>query len=222
MKKKLIVIGTGPFGEIAHEYFTHDSNYEVIAFSEERAYIKKKTLFNLPIVPLEDIESHYPPGENYSVFTALTYGKLNLVRTRLYLVAKDKGYKIASYISSRAFVWHNTEIGENCFIFEDNTIQPYVKIGNNNILWSGNHIGHHSTIGNNCFISSHVVISGLCTIGDNCFFGVNSTLANNLTIAEDCIIGAGAVIIKNTEKQGVYTGNPAKKHENSSLDITLR
>ena len=52
--------------------------------------------------------------------------------------------------------------GDNCFILEDNTVQPFVTIGNNVTLWSGNHIGHDSVIEDDCFISSHVVVSGTC------------------------------------------------------------
>ena len=77
----------------------------------------------------------------------------------------------ASYVSPRAFVWRNVKLGEHCFIFENNVLQPFVNIGDNVVLWSGNHIGHHSKIGDHCFVSSHVVVSGFCDIGANCFLG---------------------------------------------------
>ena len=208
-ESKIIIVGEGPFAEIAYEYFTHDTSYEVVAFSAEKDYIKKSTLFNKPVVEFEKIERSYPP-EKYKIFVAITYGQLNRLRTRLYKNSKKKGYQVVSYVSSRAFVWKNVEIGENCFIFEDNTIQPFVKIGNNVIFWSGNHIGHHSVIKDNCFISSHVVISGFCEVGENCFFGVNCTLGNNLKIAKDCVIGAGALILKDTEEGKSYRGLKSK------------
>jgi sugar O-acyltransferase (sialic acid O-acetyltransferase NeuD family) len=124
---------------------------------------------------------------------------MNALRTRLYVEAKQKGYASASYISSRAFVWRNCRIGEHCFIFENNVIQPFVKIGNNVILWSGNHIGHHSTIKDHCFISSHVVVSGFVEVGESCFLGVNSTVANNITIGDRSLIGASAVVLGDVE-----------------------
>jgi sugar O-acyltransferase (sialic acid O-acetyltransferase NeuD family) len=216
-KNKLIIIGDSAFAEIAYEYFTFDSNYEVVAFSVERAYIKRNELFGLPIIPFEDLETHFDPKE-HKVFVALTYAKLNSVRTRLCAEAKAKAFQLASYISSKAFVWKNVKVGENCFIFEANVIQPFAKIGDNVILWSGNHVGHHSEIKDNCFISSHVVISGFVQIGKNCFLGVNSSVANNLTIANDCVIGAGAVVIKDCEKGKVYVGNPARALEKSSYE----
>ncbi len=201
--KKLIIVGTGETGLIAYEYFQFDSEYEVMAFSINEKYIKDKELNNLPIVAFEILEESYPANE-YEVYVAISSGKLNRNRARVYSEVKEKGYKCASYISSQAFVWRNVEIGENCFIFEDNTLQPFVKIGNNVTLWSGNHIGHNSIIKDNCFISSHCVISGFCEIGENSFLGVNCTIENNTTIAKDNFIGAGALIQKNTNEKEFY------------------
>jgi len=201
--KRLVIIGDSAFAEVAYEYFTHDSEYEVVGFAVEAPYLKKTELFGLPIVSLDELRGHYSPAE-VEFFAALVYTQLNRLRTRLYATVKSMGYRPASYISSRAFVWKNAEIGEHCFIFEDNIVQPFVKIGNNVVLWSGNHIGHHSKINNNCFISSHVVISGFCEVGENSFLGVNATLANNLSIAGDNWIAPGVVLSKSTKHGALY------------------
>lgn len=205
--KKLIIIGDSAFAEIAYEYFTYDSEYEVVAFCVEGAFLKKKELMGLPIVAFEEVENLYNPSEHW-FYAAMVYTQLNRLRKRLYLAAKNKGYLPASYISSKSFVWRNVQLGEHCFIFEDNTIQPFVKIGDNVVLWSGNHIGHHSTVGSGCFIASHVVISGFCNIGQNCFIGVNATFANNLEIANDCLIGSAALVTKNVEEDMIVKGTP--------------
>jgi sugar O-acyltransferase (sialic acid O-acetyltransferase NeuD family) len=192
---KLVIVGNTGFAEIAYEYFTYDSEYEVVAFSVEQDFIRSEVLFGLPVVPFESLERHFPPS-HHRFFVAATYTQMNGLRRRLYETAKQKGYLPASYISSRAFVWRNCRIGEHCFIFEHNTIQPFVAIGDNVILWSGNHIGHHAKIGSHTFISSHVVISGYVEVGEECFFGVNSTVANNIRIGRRCLIGAGALVLR--------------------------
>jgi sugar O-acyltransferase (sialic acid O-acetyltransferase NeuD family) len=204
--RKIILLGDSAFAEVAYEYFTHDSPYEVVAFGVERAYLKRETLFGLPVVPFETLEQTYAPGE-HSFFAATVYTQLNRLRTRLYVAARAKGYAPASYVSPRAFVWPNVRLGEHCFIFENNVVQPFVTLGANTILWSGNHIGHHSTIGDHCFISSHVVISGHCEVGESCFFGVNCAIGDNVKIARDCVIGAGAVVVKHTEPGKIYRGD---------------
>jgi len=201
--KKLVIVGSGETGLIAYEYFQFDSNYEVVAFSVNEQYITETTINELPVIPFEALEEKYNSNE-YEIYVAISSGKLNRNRTKVYNEVKAKGYKCASYISSKAFVWRNVEIGENCFIFEDNTLQPFVKIGNNVTLWSGNHIGHNSIIKDNCFISSHCVISGFCEVGENSFLGVNCTIENNLKIAKDNFIGAGSLIQKDTNEKDFY------------------
>jgi sugar O-acyltransferase (sialic acid O-acetyltransferase NeuD family) len=201
--KKLVIVGDSAFAEIAHEYFDADSDYEVVGFSVERDYLKREEMRGLPVVAFEELETRFDPATHY-VYVATVYTQLNRLRTRLASAAKDKGFQLASYISSRAFVWRNVELGEHCFIFEDNTVQPFVRIGNNVVLWSGNHIGHHSVVRDNCFISSHVVISGFCDIGENSFLGVNATLANNIAIGKDNWIGPNTAIMKDTEEGTLF------------------
>ncbi len=216
--KKLIIIGTGEFGQIAYEYFSYDSDYEVVGFAVEEKYMKEETLYNLPVVAFEKIADFYPP-ERFYVFVAITYPKLNRVRTRIYKSCKEMGYTCATYISSKAFVWNNVIIGENSFIFEDNTIQFRSQIGSNVILWSGNHVGHGSIIEDNCWITSHDVISGFCHIGKNCFIGVNVSIGDRVTIADDIVLGAGSVTVKNLLQKGqVYWGSPAKPAPKTSYE----
>lgn len=191
--KKLVIFGIEDYAHIVYEYFTHDSEYEVVAFTVHRAYLKEKELFGLPVVAFEDIETLYPPGM-HEIHVAIVYGNLNRLRARICAEAKTKGYRLASYISSRCFCWHNVKIGEHCFIFEDNTIQPFVTIGDNVIFWSGNHIGHHSDIGSHVFITSHVVVSGWCKVGDYSFLGVNATMANNTTLGGECWVMPNAIL----------------------------
>ncbi len=193
--KKIVIFGDREFAEIAYEYFTHDSSYEVVAFTVENDFLTKNTVCGLPVVPFENITSLYPPTE-VSLYIAIVYDKLNRTREKFFNAGKEKGYKLASYVSSRSFLWHNVKVGENCFIFEDNTIQPFVEIKDNVVLWSGNHIGHGSTIHPNCFISSHVVISGACQIGSNCFLGVNSTIGNHVSIGKNSWVSSGAIITR--------------------------
>lgn len=195
--KKLVIVGDTAFAEIAREYFDADSAYRVVAHAVEKPYLKRDELHGLPVVEFETLERHFSPAD-HEVYVAATYTQLNRLRTRLARSAKERGYTLASYVSSRAFVWRNVHLGEHVFIFEDNTVQPFVTIGNNVVLWSGNHIGHHSIVRDNVFISSHVVISGFCDIGANSFLGVNATIANNVTLGEDNWLGPNTAIMKNT------------------------
>lgn len=200
---KIIIFGGGETGILAYEYFSHDSDYTVVAFAMDKEYIAENETHGIPVIDLEEAASKYPI-ENYKGFVAASSTKLNRVRRDLYNRVKAIGYELVSYVSSNAFVWHNVEIGDNCFILENNTLQPFTKVGNNVTLWSGNHIGHRTVIKDHCFVSSHCVVSGYCEIGESCFLGVNCTLEDQVKIAADNFIGAAALIQKNTEVNSFY------------------
>lgn len=210
MKKQLVIFGSSDIGELAYYYFSTDSNYEVVAFTLDENYIKDSEFCGLPVIPFEDIDKKYPP-DSYDFFIALGYSKLNAVRREKFFAAKAVGYKLVSFISSRATVLNEGRIGENCFIFEGNTIQPFVTIGNNVTLWSGNHIGHHSIIHDHTFITSHVVVSGGVEIGEQCFIGVNATLRDHIKVGDRCVIGAGALLLADAELEGVYLGSATER-----------
>jgi len=210
MKKKLVIFGTNELAELSHYYFNNDSNYDVIAFCLDQQFIADSKFLGLPVVPFEDILELYPPNK-YSLFISLSYSKLNKLRKDKYLTAKYLGYNLPSYISSRASLLTQNPVGENCFILEDNTIQPFVKVGNNVTLWSGNHIGHHSLIKDHTFISSHVVISGGVEIGEQCFIGVNATLRDHIKVGARSVIGAGTLILNDVDPEGVYIGKSTER-----------
>jgi sugar O-acyltransferase (sialic acid O-acetyltransferase NeuD family) len=216
---KVVIFGTASFAELVHEYLARDGGYDVVAFTVHRANIGEAAFRGLPVVPFEEVERLYPPA-SHQMFVAVGYRKVNQVRAGIYDEAKAKGYRLLTYVSPRCTNMA-ASIGDNCFVFEDNTLQPLVTIGNNVILWSGNHIGHHSTIGDHCYVTSHVVVSGHCTIEPYCFLGVNATLRDSITIAESCVIGAGALIMKDTSPKQVYLGERTKPFAKSSDDINL-
>jgi sugar O-acyltransferase (sialic acid O-acetyltransferase NeuD family) len=209
VRNELVIVGSGEFAEIAYEYFTHDSPYTVVAFSVEKEFLTKTSLYDLPVVPLEELADTYPAAQ-FSVFVAVTYTKLNTVRERLFCDLKAQGYLFARYVSSRAFVWHNVTFGDNVFIFENNVVQHQSVLGDNVILWSGNHIGHRSVIEDHCYLASHVVVSGYCRIGANSFVGVNATFADHVTVGRDCLIGAGALILSDVPEDTIVPGTASK------------
>jgi sugar O-acyltransferase (sialic acid O-acetyltransferase NeuD family) len=206
---KLVIFGAGDIARLAHFYFTTDSSHEVVGFVVDRAFRSADEFLGLSLRDAEDVVQTYPPSDHL-MFVALSYAKMNGVRAEKYAAMKQAGYRLASYVSSRCSYLAQTPPGENCFILEDNTVQPFATIGNNVTLWSGNHIGHDTTIEDHCFITSHVVISGNVRVGSRSFIGVNATLRNSITIAPQTLIGAGAIIMKDTVDKGVYMPERAK------------
>jgi sugar O-acyltransferase (sialic acid O-acetyltransferase NeuD family) len=216
---EIVVFGLGDFARIARIYLAEDSEYEVLAFTANERYVQSDQLDGLPVVPFESLpETHAP--DRYSMFVAIGFSGVNQARREVYEQCRDLGYELISYVNSAATYWGELELGANCFVFEENVIQPNVRIGNNVILWSGNHIGHDSTIEDHVFIASHAVISGNVTIGESSFVGVNATFRDGITVAPRCVIGAGALIMKDTIEGGVYSVRGTEPLEKKSWELT--
>jgi len=207
---RIVVFGAGETANLAYEYFTFDSPCEVVAFAVDAAFKKEDAFRGLPVIAAEDAVRLFPPTD-FKAFVAVASGELNYQRARLFRRVKSMGYQLVSYVSSRAFVWRNVKIGENCFIMENNVLQPFTLIGDNVVMWSGNHVGHQTKIGDHCFLTSHVVISGFCEIGHNTFIGVNSCVADRVSVGSDNFVAMGTAINKSTGDDEVYRGNPAMR-----------
>lgn len=219
---KVIIFGLKDFASLAHFYLKHDSEHQVVAFTVNKEYLPDPPIFEeLPVVAFEDVQNVYDPSR-FHLFAPMSHRKMNKVREAIYYQIKAKGYYLITYISSKATLFPGAEIGDNCFILEDNTIQPLTRIGSNVMMWSGNHIGHHGEIKDHVLFTSHVVLSGHCIVEPYCVFGVNSTIRDFTHLAEGSFIAMGACVTRNTEPWGVYKGIPAQKGSQPSSDLDVR
>jgi len=211
---KVVLFGYTEMARMTYFYLRHDSAHDVVAFTADRSRIAEETLFGLPIVPFEDVQLLYPPSD-YAMAVPITFGKLNKVRAAKYYEAKAKGYELISYVSSRAATWPGLVTGDNCFIFENSVVGPYVTIGSDVII-AGSFISHDAVIGDHCFLAAQAVVLGSVTIGAYSMLGANSTCRDGITIGSGCIIGAGATMTRSAPDRGVYVSRPAERLAKSS------
>ena len=216
----VVIFGAGDIARLAHFYFSTDSPHRVVAFTVDPEYCTAEGFDGLPLVPFDRIDQVYPP-DSHAMFVAVSYARMNQVRAEKYAAARSRGYALVSYISSRCSYLPRQPPGDNCFILEDNTVQPFVRIGSNVTLWSGNHIGHDSVVDDHVFVSSHVVVSGHVRIGAYSFLGVNATLRNGITIAPRTLIGAGATVLADTAEGSVHVARPATRLDKTSDAVDL-
>jgi sugar O-acyltransferase (sialic acid O-acetyltransferase NeuD family) len=208
---KVVIFGTGKIADEAYFYLTNDSPHEIVAFTVDKSYLNQSEKLGLPVVPFEDVQNIYAP-DRFRMFVAVGYQDLNQLRARKYEQAKQKGYELISYVSSRASNIGNIEVGDNCFVLEFAVLQPCATVGNDVFIWSSNHIGHHATIADHCYIAGNVVVSGHTKIEPYCFIGVNATIGHEITIGRSSLIGAGTLITKNVEAGSVYIEPDTQKY----------
>jgi sugar O-acyltransferase (sialic acid O-acetyltransferase NeuD family) len=203
--RSLVIFGSAEMAVMARFYFENDTQYHVAAFTVDDAFVDRDSVEGRPLVAWSEALRRFPPGD-CDMHVALSYRGLNRRRQAKFEMAKQAGYRLVSYVCSKSVTWPDLSIGENCFILENQTIQPTVKIGANVMLWSGNHIGHGSTIGDHTYLASHVVISGHCRIGQRCFFGVNATVRDFVVIGDDSFIAMDASVTRDVPQGAVVLG----------------
>ena len=206
--ENLIIFGTREIAALARYYFENDSDRRVLAFTVDDAFVDEDSFEGLPVVPFSEAVTRFSPTAN-AMHVALSYQGLNKLREEKYRQAVAAGYELASYICSKSATWPDISVGDNCFVLENQTIQPTAKIGNNVMIWSGNHIGHGSVIHDHVYIASHVCISGHCDIGERSFLGVNATLKDFTRVGSDCFVAMDASISSDLPDGAVALGSGA-------------
>lgn len=210
MAEPLLIFGTGTLAEIAAYYLAHDGGYEVCGHTDLPEFLGADTANRLgrPVVAWPDARDSFPP-DRFAAFVAVGYRKTNTIRRQRFDEVAAAGYRLATYVSPRA-INHAETIGANCFILEQNVLQPFTRIGDNVTMWSGNHLGHHSVVEDNCFITSQVVISGKCRIGANSFLGVNACIRDGVAIGPKSVVGAGSIVMKDCPERSVFAPTPTE------------
>jgi len=220
--KKLVIYGSGSFAKLMHYYFSIDSQYEVVAFTVNNSFLIGNAYCGLPLVTFEKIEDVYP-ATDFLMFVAIGYKNMRN-RKILFENAKNKGYKLVNYISSKAIIYPNLSIGENNVVMADVNIEPFVSVSKNNIFWSKTLICHDGCIGNHNYFAPNSIVSGNVIIEDLCFFGTKCSIIDNLTIRNESFLVAGSVLLKDTKPHTRYFGNPAKPfsktHEDRGIVIS--
>lgn len=214
----VVIFGLGPFASLAWYVLSHDSPHRVVGFTADRPYCAEPRLHDLPVVPFDSLETEFPAGQ-VGLLLAIGAGQVNRLRTQRYLDAKARGYRFASYVSARAMVWPDLQVGEGCMLFEGCMVHPFASIGSNCILRSGSHVSHHSRVGDHTFLAAHAVVAGGASVGRRCFLGVHSTVRDRVTVADRCLVAAGAVVVGDTVENGVYMGVPARRQPTPAEDL---
>jgi len=215
----VVLFGADTFSSLAWYCLSHDSPYRVVGFTVDQAYLDAPTHHGLPVLPFERLEEHFAPGQ-VRLLIPLGYHAINGLRRARYEQARARGYGFISYVSSRASTWPDLQVGQNCLVYEHAIIQPFARIGDNVIIRSGAHISHHCQVADHAFVAAGATLGGNVRIGAQAFIGVGAVLRDGLAIGERSFIGAGAVVVADTEADGVYVGNPARKAARSALEVT--
>lgn len=104
----------------------------------------------------------------------------------------------------------SVKMGKGNVIGANTLIACNVEIGDFNLMNWYDQLGHEDKLGSYNVVMPNVNISGGVEAGDGNFFGVKSTILQYQKIGNNTTIGACSVILKDTEDNATYYGNPAR------------
>jgi len=199
-----VIFGAGQIAEVAKVYMDAHSPDRIVGFTVDAGFRHSDTFQGLPLAAWDQLEQSFPPG-SVKLLGPLSYRRLNALRRERHIEGKRRGYEFTSFIHPASHIY-TRDIGENCFILENNVIQPFAHIGVGVMMWSGNHVGHHSDIGDFCFLASHVGLGSGVRLGERCFLGGKVGVETGVQIGAACFLGGGAIVKRNLPDESVVPG----------------
>jgi sugar O-acyltransferase (sialic acid O-acetyltransferase NeuD family) len=207
---KIVVFGAGKIAEVVHGLLCEDPSYSIAGFTCDREFMPGNEKQGLPVVAFEEVETRFPPA-TFAMIVAVGYQEVNTLRADRCRQAREKGYRLASWISPRAHVPKSCVVGANCVVMDGASLQPEARLGEDVFVWSGAVVGHHATIGDHCWLASNCTVSSTAVIEPFCFVGVNAAIGHAITIGARSIIGAATVITRDTAPDGVYIARDTER-----------
>ncbi len=208
-KSDLVLFGSAQMADLMTVYLQHFSDYNIVGYTVDRAYCSDgETSNGRPLVPSDELEIHFKPGE-VKLMGPVNYKGPNKLRRDRYYDGRARGYAYGSFIHPGASVMTD-KIGDHVIIMEQTVIEPFVELGDNVIVWSNSHVGHHTKVGNHTFMSSYVGISGGVTIGEECYLAGQVGIANGVSIGDRCALMNSAGIMDNLPDDTLALGQKAE------------
>jgi sugar O-acyltransferase (sialic acid O-acetyltransferase NeuD family) len=201
--RRIVMFGTGTGAETARRYFERDSPYQIVGYVVDREFLAAPAFNGLPVVAVDQAVASFPPDE-VEAFVPLGSSRMNMLRTEKYQLMKSLGYRFVSYVHASNQFDGRCDIGENCFILENQSVNFDAVIGNNVVIWSGCQIGDRSRISDHAFLAAHVVLNGDVSIGEYAYLGSNCNISNGVRVGRQSFIGANALITQDTVERAVH------------------
>jgi len=202
MKRKLYIFGTKNFGELSHYYFSTDSNYEVVGFTLDAAYMGESSFLGLPVIPYEELRKS-ASREDTDIFVAIGIADINELRAKKFLEVQNDGFRLASFLSTKSHVPDDFVLHPNTMVMDHVATHPHIRVGCNSIIWSNTRMAWRSAVGDHAWVTS-AVLGETSFVGDYSFIGISATIGPFVQVGKRNLIGAGAMILEDTADNAIY------------------
>jgi len=203
-RDKLILIGAGGHSRSCVDAIEQEGKYAIAGIVGLNQEVGTK-LFGYEVLATDsgmgELAKQFP-------FALVAAGQISSpeVRIRLYIQAKDAGFKLATVIAPTAFVSIHAKVSAGTIVMQGAIINAGSIIGSNCIINSRALIEHDSLISDHCHISTGVILNGNTTIGAGSFIGSGAIIKEGVTIGSGSLVGMGLSLRHNLSENSKYLG----------------
>jgi sugar O-acyltransferase (sialic acid O-acetyltransferase NeuD family) len=203
-RRKLAILGAGPFAEEIADLVSATNEYEPVAFVEgidrERC---RSPLRGLPVVWIDDVGQLAASCQ--AVCAVGTPKREGFIHQAL-----AHGLRFGTLVHPSACVSATATLGAGTIVSAATVIAAYASIGQHVIVNRGCLIGHHTAIGDFATISPGANIAGGARIGDRCYVGMGAIVVDGVVVGSGAMVGAGAVVTRDVPERVLVMGAPAR------------
>ena len=213
--KPIVLFGAGKIAEVFSACIERDEAFDIAGYTCDAAYVDETSFRGKPLLPFEEAADAFPPDQT-DMLIAVGYQDCNRLRAERAKAARGKGYRLVSYISSRALLHPGVDCAENTVILDGTIVQEGSRLGDGVFLWDGALIGHHSDVGDFCWITGSAAIGSSVRMGPRCFLGLHATVGHGVTVGEACMLGAGTLLTRELAAGRVLVRRDTETHRLNS------
>ncbi|MBO0991445.1 acetyltransferase [Bacillus sp. SD088] len=217
--KKLFIIGSGGFSkqvlEIIEEINEDSNEYELVGLIDDNIDKVGHNLLGYEVVGTTDYLREY--SKKHKVYGVVAIADADIRRQ---IVRKLKLVEWVNLIHPQAIVSKYINLGVGNVICAGVVINPDCYIGNHCHINIGTTLGHDITIMDFVTVMPGANISGNVLLKSFSTVGTGSIIIQGLIIEEHVFLAAGSTVIKNSLKNSLYAGVPAKKVKDISIELS--
>ncbi len=118
--------------------------------------------------------------------------------------------RLISLIHPTATIAADVIIRPGTLIASHVTCQPGAKIGRYATVRAGANLGHDTVLEDFAYLGPNATLCGCARLSRGAHAGPNSVVIDGLQVGPFSVLAAGAAVMRNTEADSVWMGNPAR------------
>ncbi len=209
---KVVLFGTGRGADVAYRFLTRDSDHEVCGFATEARSSGSARLPRSSRGGVRGRGAAVPAGPIPDAHPARLSADERAYAQRNISPPRQKGYGFISYVNSHFYRAEDLQVGENCFILDNQSISLDVtdRQQRRDVVDQPYRRPEHRS-SDHAWLASHVTVAANVMVRPIAFSASVRRSATADARADDTFVGANALVASNTAENSVHLAASASQ-----------